>query len=82
MAFIFQNRVTKDTFQKTLTIIKKSQPVNDIKLFNVYHQNIRGLRGKINELFKSSIPGLPSYIMLYGAPYESFGTTTDLHRLL
>jgi hypothetical protein len=45
-ALNFPNRVTKDTFQKTLTIIKKSQPVHDIKLFNVYHQTIEGYVGK------------------------------------
>jgi hypothetical protein len=55
---------------------------NETKFFNVFHQNIRRLRGKANKLIKSFTSILPSYIMPYRTSYESLGTATTKYIFL
>jgi hypothetical protein len=74
--------VNKGAPLRNISLNRVTKKVDDIKLFNVFHQNIRGLRGGKKQIIKSTISSLPSYIMLYRTPYESPGTTTIKYRFL
>jgi hypothetical protein len=60
----FQNMKAKDTFQETSTNTKTSHSANAIKVLNAYHQNIRGLRGKTNELISHLQPAFRHILCL------------------
>jgi len=41
-----------------------SKPTNGKNLFKIFHQNIRGLKSKVDELSKSLLPEYPNNLCL------------------
>ena len=63
-ALNFQNINTKDTPQETTIKTNMLHPANAMTPLNIYHQNIRGLRQKTNELLRQLHPVFPHTFML------------------
>jgi hypothetical protein len=79
-ALNFQHINTKNAPQETTIKTNTLYPANAMIPLNIYHQNIRGLREKTNELLSQLHLAFPHIFILQN--YELLRTTTNLYTLL
>ena len=72
-----QNLSTKVP-SKSKPKIKLSHQLNVLVHLTVYQQNVRGLRGKANELLKSVTSNFPTYTVSLRASYEPLRITAEI----